>query len=60
MASLETQGALMIVRLVMLAAYALVFLVRFSPEREYEERQAIQSALASRRVARTAAEAAGD
>ncbi len=60
MESLETQGALMIVGLVVLAASALVFLVRFSPERESEERQAIQSALASRGGVRTAAEAAGE
>ena len=50
MESLETQGALMIVGLVVIAASALVFLVRFSPARESEERQAIQSALASRRM----------
>ena len=60
MESLDTQGALAIVGLFVLAASALVFLVRFSPARESEERQAIQTALASRRMARITAEAAGD
>ena len=53
--SLEPQGALMIVGLLVIAASALVFLVRFSPARESEERQAIQSALASRHMVRPAA-----
>ena len=60
MESLETQGALMIVGLVVIAASALVFLVRFSPARESEEWQAIQSALASRRMVGAAAEAAAE
>ena len=60
MESMETQGALMIVGLVVIAASALVFVVRFSPARESEERQAIQSALASRRMVGAAAEAAGE
>ena len=60
MESLETQGALMIVGLVVIAASALVFMVRFSPARESEERQAIQSALASRRMVGVAAEAAAE
>ena len=60
MESLETQGALMIVGLVVIAASALVFLVRFSRARESEEHQAIQSALASRRMVAAAAEAAGE
>ena len=60
MESLDTQGALALVGLFVLAASSLVFLVRFSPARESEERQAIQIALASRRMVRTAAEAAGD
>ena len=60
MESLDTQGALAIVGVFVLAASALVFLVRFSPARESEERQAIQTALASRRMARITAEAAGD
>ena len=60
MESLETQGALMIVGLVVIAASALVFLVRFSPARESEERQAIQSALASRRMVGASAAAAGE
>ena len=46
MESLDTQGALMKVGLFVLAASALVLLVRFSPARETEERQAIQTALA--------------
>ena len=60
MESLETQGALMIVGLVVIAASALVFLVRFSPARESEEHQAIQSALASRHMVGSRAEAAGE
>ena len=60
MESLDTQGALLIVGLVVIAASAMVFLVRFSPERETEERQAIQSALASRRTVRAAAEGAAE
>ena len=60
MESLETQGALMIVGLVVIAASSLVFMVRFSPTRESEERQAIQSALASRRMVGAAAEATGE
>ena len=56
MESLDNQGALALVGLFVLAASALVFLVRFSPARETEERQAIQTALASRRMARTTAE----
>ena len=60
MESLETQGALMIVGLVVIAASALVFLVRFSPARESEEHQAIQSALASRRMVGSRAEATGE
>ena len=60
MESLETQGALMIVGLVVIAASALVFLVRFSPARESEGSQAIQSALASRRMVGASVEAAGE
>ena len=56
MESLDTQGALALVGLFVLAASSLVFLVRFSSARESEERQAIQTALASRRMARATAE----
>ncbi len=46
--SLATADAFMMIGIVVLAASVLVFLVRFSPAREAEERQALELALASR------------
>ncbi len=61
MESLATNQALMIIGLVVLGASALVFLVRFSATREMEERQAVESAIASRRSPAMVLEgAAGD
>ena len=46
--SMATADVLMIIGIVVLFASSLVFLVRFSPEREAEERVALELALASR------------
>ena len=54
MESLATADALMIIGVAVLFAAALVFLVRFSPEREAEERQILQVALASKPAPATA------
>ena len=56
--SLATHQALMFIGLAVIAASSLVFLVRFSDSREVEERQALETALASRRGGAVAMEGA--
>ena len=46
--SLATNQALMFIGLTVLAAAALVFVVRFSARREFEERRAVETTIASR------------
>lgn len=53
--SLATNQALMLIGFTVIAASALVFLVRFSTARETEERHALQTALASRAAPATSA-----
>lgn len=50
MESITTADALMLIGIVVVAIAPLAFLVRFSPEREAEERSLMESALASRRT----------
>ena len=58
--SLATNQALLFIGLAVVAASALVFLVRFSASREFEERQAIATAVASRNTAVVMGGAAAD
>ena len=53
--SLATNQALMLIGFTVIAASALVFLVRFSTARETEERHALETALASRAAPATSA-----
>ena len=58
--SLATHQALMFIGLTVIAASALVFFVRFSASREFEEREALEAALASRGSAVAMGGAAAD
>ena len=58
--SLATHHALLFIGLTVIAASALVFLVRFSASREFEKRQDIETALASREGALIMGGAAAD